>query len=51
MSYDNKLAWRVAALKKYNCLTSKVSSRNIMLYSGGKLVATFNRVTNRGIVF
>lgn len=50
MTYTNKLEWRIAALKKYNYLTSKVSSRNIMLYSGGKLVATFNRFTNQGIV-
>lgn len=51
MSYDNKLEWRVAALKKYNYLTSKVTSRNIMLYSGGKLVAVFNRITNQGTIF
>jgi len=51
MTYTDKLAWRIAALKKYNYLTSKLSSRNIMLYSGGKLVATFNRVTNKGVIF
>lgn len=51
MTYTNKLEWRVAALKKYNCLTSKVSSRNIMLYSGGKLIAIFDRTKNQGVIF
>ena len=50
MTYTNKLEWRTKAIKKYKFLTSRVTSRNIMLYSGGKLVATFNRVTNQGII-
>lgn len=51
MTYTNKLEWRADALKKYNFLTTRVTSRNIMLYSGGKLIAIFNRTKNQGVIF
>lgn len=51
MFYANKLEWRTNALKKYNFLTSRVTSRSIMLYSGGKLIAIFDRTKNQGVIF
>ena len=51
MTYTNKLEWRTKAIKKYKFLTSRVTSRNIMLYSGGKLIAIFDRTKNQGVIF
>jgi hypothetical protein len=51
MIYANKLEWYTNALKKYNFLTSRVTSRSIMLYSGGKLIAIFDRTKNQGVIF
>lgn len=49
--YVDKIEWRLDALKKYQYLTYKMTSRNIMLYSKGKLVAVYDRSKNEGKIF
>lgn len=51
MIYTDKNEWRAAAFKKYKVLTMRITTANIMLYFNGKLAATFNRITNRGVIF
>jgi len=48
MTYTSRINWYQAAIRKYNSLTTRKSSRNIMLYRDGKLVAIFNTDTNQG---
>lgn len=50
MVYTDKIKWQKAVIKTHKSLTVRKTRNNILLYSNGKLVATYNLIQNIGTI-